>query len=379
MIKLNFQTIIRKMEFLQKDKRFPKIYIIVVNWNGWKDTIECLESLLSIEYPNYKIIVVDNGSSDDSLKYMIDWTKGNINIESKFITLPFKKPIKFSLIEWQGYVSFIPEDSLITFIKNKKNAGYSGGNNIGIQFALKNKADFTFILNNDTVVDKNILKEFLSAYEIFGPACYGAKFYYYSNPKKIQFSGVIFDFLRMNFYNSCFNVNNFKEIFYAYGAGFFLPCSIFEEIGLFDERLLLFEENDLCCRIKKKGYKIILVPTAIIYHKVSSSFNKNKANIVYFYTRSRFLWVKKNLNIFWKIWLFLVFTLDLLWSFLVILLEFPIVLLISLFKLLKCIIFQKSSKESFTFIVEKVKHRVLKIKMKILGFRDYMLRKFCIL
>ncbi|MCM8833546.1 MAG: glycosyltransferase [Candidatus Omnitrophica bacterium] len=352
---------------------WPKIFIIIVNWNGWKDTIECLESLLLVKYPNYKIIVIDNGSTDNSLDYMIEWAKGNIEVKSKFITFVSKKPIKFSLIDWQKF-NYISDDSLIVFIKSEKNLGYSGGNNIGIKYALKNKVDFILILNNDTVVNENILTEFLSAYKKFGKACYGAKFYYYFHPGKIEFSGIIFDFLRMSFFHSHTDSKKFKEIYYAYGAGFFLPCSIIEEVGLFDERLLLFEENDLCCRIKRKGYKIILVPKAVIYHKHSSSFKKSKISAEYFYARSRFLWAEKNLNIIWRVWLFFVFFCEVLWLYLrFFLFEILWFFLLFLYEVMKGL---NNKKEKFFCFKENLNYRLLRGKAKIQGFKDYIEKRF---
>src|SRR3989339_346256 len=120
----------------------PLVYILILNWNGKEDTLECLSSLKKIDYPNYKTIVIDNGSTDDSVKI--------IN----------KKYPKIKIIE------------------NKKNLGYAEGNNVGIRYALKNKADYVLILNNDTIVDKKFLTELVKVGEsnekvgIVGPNVY---------------------------------------------------------------------------------------------------------------------------------------------------------------------------------------------------------------
>src|SRR5262245_54733842 len=107
----------------------PKICIIILNWNGKKDTLECLQSVQQISYENFETVVVDNGSSDDSVTI----------IQSEF-----------------------PH---ITLLETGKNLGYAEGNNVGIRYGLQQKADFLFILNNDTIVDKDILTHFVQGFK----------------------------------------------------------------------------------------------------------------------------------------------------------------------------------------------------------------------
>jgi len=110
----------------------PKVAIIIVNWDGWEDTIECLESLYRIDYPNYEIIIIDNHSQDDSVRRIKDYSEGKE----------------------------------LTIIENEDNYGFAEGNNIGIRYALKYlKPKYILLLNNDTVVDKDFLKELISAGE----------------------------------------------------------------------------------------------------------------------------------------------------------------------------------------------------------------------
>src|SRR5579872_3284426 len=109
------------------NKRDPLIFIILLNWNGKKDTLACLESLQKVRYSSFQTIVVDNGSTDDSVHA----------IRTRY-----------------------PEISLI---ETGENLGFAGGNNCGIQYALEKGADFIFLLNNDTEVDPDILTSFVSA------------------------------------------------------------------------------------------------------------------------------------------------------------------------------------------------------------------------
>ncbi|MCE5214153.1 MAG: glycosyltransferase, partial [Methanobacterium sp.] len=102
----------------------PKVTIVIVNWNGWEDTIECLKSLYHVNYTNFNIIIVDNHSQDDSVKKIKDY------IENKKLIL----------------------------IVNDENYGFAEGNNIGIRYAQKNfNPDYILLLNNDTIVDKEFL------------------------------------------------------------------------------------------------------------------------------------------------------------------------------------------------------------------------------
>src|SRR5579859_6278398 len=113
--------------------KLPKVSLIILNWNGWKDTLACVNSLSSIAYPNYELIIVDNGSSDESVKKIALWTKNKKNIR---------------------------------FLINEKNYGYAKGNNIAIRNVLKKgKSSYILVLNNDTLVEKNFLIELVTAAE----------------------------------------------------------------------------------------------------------------------------------------------------------------------------------------------------------------------
>ncbi|MEN4006462.1 MAG: glycosyltransferase [Methanobacterium sp.] len=127
----------------------PNVSIIILNWNGWKDTIECLESLYQIDYPNYEVIVVDNASSDNSIEKIRDYCKGKIKVKSEFFEYnSINKPIEiFELnkdetrkIEEMYYN--LPSNRKLILIKNDQNYGYAEGNNIGIRYALNTLENF---------------------------------------------------------------------------------------------------------------------------------------------------------------------------------------------------------------------------------------------
>ena len=245
----------------------PNVFIIILNWNGKKDTLECLSSLKKIYYKNYKIVLVDNGSKDDSVK----------EIKKNFPS--------------------------VEIIKNKKNLGFSEGNNVGIRYALKNEADYVLLLNNDTIVYKDFLKKMIGEAEkneqigIIGP-----KIYYYSKPKILWFSGGMINYKKGLFTHIGQNKKDSKEyshlgnVDYITGCAMLIKKSVIKSIGLLDPKYFAyFEDIDYCIRAKKAGYGIRLVPEAKIKHKVSSSSGGEENPLkTYYKNRNILLFMKKH-------------------------------------------------------------------------------------
>ena len=181
-----------------------KIYIILVNYNGWKDTLECLESLLRIDYPAYQIIIVDNNSSDDSIDRIIKWTHGRQEViydgqsRLKHLSQPnVTKPVPYIVYSQSEAIqgcNKIKERQLgnpVIIIKADENGGFSYGNNIGIKYALaKDDFDSIILLNNDTVVDKDAIKNIMNAKIQHGDtAIYGGRILYYDKPDILWYDG----------------------------------------------------------------------------------------------------------------------------------------------------------------------------------------------
>ena len=248
---------------------YPKVSVILVNWNGKNDTIECLESVHKIDYPQYEVIVVDNGSRDNSVSV----------VRERF-----------------------PE---VTIIETGRNLGFSGGNNAGIRRALQDGAECILLLNNDTIVDSQIINGFLNAMQdLPKEGILAAKIYYYSEPNRVWYAGAKWIKESAHFVHvgqGCFDTgsefNAIMETDYACGCALFVNSELFKKIGLFDEKFFLtFEETDLCYRARKAGYRSYFIPDAKVWHKVStSSGGENSALFHYFLTRNRLLWAEKNL------------------------------------------------------------------------------------
>jgi len=284
----------------------PSVAVIILNWNGWKDTIECLESIYHINYPNYQVIVVDNNSSDDSIQKISDYAWGKIEVKSNFFKYDSTdKPIE--IINYNEEYSELAKNSTynkhLIIIENKKNYGFAEGNNIGIKFAFKNlNPDYILLLNNDTVVDNEFLNILVQEGEkdikigLLGP-----KMYYYDNPNVIWCIGGKIDWKLARGLHIGINQTDIgqytekKNFDYINGSAILIKRKVLEEIGLFDKNFFLyFEETDLALRATKKGYKNSYIPNAKIWHKVSKSSGGVKKEIgLYYITRNRWIFMKK--------------------------------------------------------------------------------------
>jgi len=197
-----------------KMNKFPKIYIIILNYNNWADTIECLESVLRNDYPNYQVIVVDNNSPNNSVEYLKAWAEGKLDVwvnpNNPLRSLsfpPVTKPIPYicySREEAEKGGNLELEENLkkeipkgvstnypVIFIQNENNLGFAGGNNVGIRYALaKNDFDSIILLNNDTVIEKETILNLVEAKLKLGEkSIYGGRIFYYNAPDKIWYDG----------------------------------------------------------------------------------------------------------------------------------------------------------------------------------------------
>ncbi|MCX5751936.1 MAG: glycosyltransferase family 2 protein [Candidatus Saganbacteria bacterium] len=245
----------------------PKVGIILLNWNQYQDTKECLASLSKINYPNYKIVVVDNDSKDGSVD----------RLEKEF-----PSPL---------------------FIRNRENLGFTGGNNVGIQRALEESADYVLLLNNDTIVKPDFLDVLVKAAEkdpqigVVGP-----KIYYYDHPDTIWFAGGGINHLTGQTYHFGLNkVDNGefdteKEVDFVTGCAFLVKAPVLKKVGVLDDDYFFSHEDvDLCWRIKKAGYMLKYVPTAIIYHKFAKSAGGRFSSLyIYYRVRNTLLFDLKN-------------------------------------------------------------------------------------
>lgn len=290
-----------------------KVYIILLNWNNWRDTIDCLESLGDMNYPAYQIVIADNDSEDHSVEKIVEY------LHQK--ELSSKNESYFILSEDEIYSrSFLPEtfsqplsnsDYPVVIIRNKGNYGFGKGNNVALKFFLSQKdSDLVWLLNNDTTVDNKALQYLVQ--EINKDPNVGASgstIFYHDQPSTIQTvgGGAFFPFLgqaRLLFKNENKNIlsQNLamvirKKLFYIMGASLLIKKEVLKEVGIFDEDYFLYaEEMDLCYRIRQKGYSLAVSLNSWVFHKESSSL-KDKKHFYYFYLfKSNLLFLRKHFH-----------------------------------------------------------------------------------
>ena len=264
----------------------PTVYIVIVNWNGWRDTLECLESLFKLEYKTFHIVVVDNDSNDDSVSHILHW-----------LTALDEKVSIFKIGEFEKQSLGI--DSRVTLILNDKNLGFASANNIGMRFALRDKnSKYIWILNNDTIVDPLSLNHLVSvASSNANIGMTGGVILDKVNPEKIMVcAGGTWN----KYFASTSRLGNGADIClksdkllsnmdYIAGAHMLVSRQLVESVGLMREDLFLYcEEIDWAIRAKKNNFSFGFAANSYIQHKGSSSiapqgdlfteyyFNRNK-------------------------------------------------------------------------------------------------------
>lgn len=255
------------------------VWVSLINFKGRENTIDCLNSLGKAVKDNFelKVVVVDNSSSGK-------------------LTLPkYPFPLKILL--------------------SKKNLGFSGGHNLGIKYALENGADYILVLNNDTLVDNNLISELLRSIGsdpmvgIAAPKIYFASGFEFHKDrykkavlgKVIWYAGGVMDW--KNVLASHRGVdevdkgqfNKTESTSFASGCCMLIKKEVFEKVGLFEEKYFLYyEDNDFCIRAQKRGFGIIFVPEAVVWHKNASSAGGSGSELQdYYITRNRLIFGMK--------------------------------------------------------------------------------------
>lgn len=248
---------------------YPKVSIIILNWNGLEDTIECVKSIKKITYPNYKVIVVDNGSEGDDVKVLREKFRDYIHI-----------------------------------IENDKNYGFAEGNNIGIRYVLSKRTHYVFLLNNDTVVvSTDLLNGFVEVSKsLSGVGALAPSIFRYDVPQKKETTNMSEQPMWKKYFwkyivppyefpitNSISRVGGYtvSEEPTLTGAALFIDSGALRACGLFNEKFFCYgEEAELLKRMRTKGYFIGFVPELKILHKGARASQGNPGLKIYYQTRN---------------------------------------------------------------------------------------------
>lgn len=268
-----------KSESTPAPSREPRVSIIILNLNSYDVTRACLVSLRELNYPNFEITLVDNGSGDSS---------------------------------GERLARDFPE---LRCIRNDENLGFTGGNNVGIRDALGRGPDYLLLLNNDTVVAANFLSELVRVAEndarigILNP-----KIYFFEPADKIWCAGGIhkpwWSFAKMVGVHErdVGRYDQTREISFATGCALLIKSEVVRQIGPLDEVFFLgFEDLDWCVRALQAGFKAVYVPAAVVWHKDSYDTKKNlgKPGKDFYSIRNSILFARKHMpSRYWPLFFF---------------------------------------------------------------------------
>ena len=245
----------------------PSAHIVILNWNGLADTLECLASLEQQDYPSLRIHVVDNGSAESEAS-QIERQYPGVNV-----------------------------------IRQPTNLGFCGGNNVGIQCALTEGADYVLIINNDSVAPPDMISTLINeSAALDNVGAVSPVILYHPDHDTIWYAGSVWEA----------DVAGFRHVLedravaqlrqehpyasaYACGCCLLVHSSVLRSVGLMDERYFAYyDEADWCSRMKKAGLECYVVPRARLYHKVSGS--APRLIVSYLMSRNRLLWMKDHLT-----------------------------------------------------------------------------------
>lgn len=281
--------------------QYKNVYIILLNWNGWEDTIECLESLQRIDYKNFKVIIVDNGSTNDSIEQIKKYLSSQ--------AIQFQESYAKEALSADELSCGQSSEADYFLTKNFENLGFAGGNNVGIAFAEKQQADLVLLLNNDTTVEPNFLTNLVKEYNRGKYVALTPQIRYFDYPDLLwNCGGKLLWFGSKKYFFPQKPVSDLpkKDVM---DISFVTGCALlydYKKVGYLSEDFFFGEEDyEISLRMKRKNLKIGCVLNSIIYHKVSRSITASSENTfgkVYVHYLNRFVNIKKyNPYLKWKL------------------------------------------------------------------------------
>ena len=238
------------------------ICIVILNWNGWKDTLDCLTSIFQSNHAEFCCVVVDNGSTDDSINQIQRWAAARL------------EPTDWTLLR---HPEPVPLDRRLILVESPENLGFAGGCNLGIRAAILGGAEFIWLLNNDTGIRPDCLYNLVS-FLLRHPAISAVTPKIHTTDNRIWNCGG-----QLTWYGGrTYDLSNqpldtapdsgWKPVSFMTGCAALFRTSLFTEHGLLSERFFFGEEDiEFCRRVRKQGIHLACVYDAVITHKVSQS------------------------------------------------------------------------------------------------------------
>jgi GT2 family glycosyltransferase len=288
----------------------PRVHVLLVNYNGWRDTLECLESVYRLDYPDVRVIVCDNGSSDCSVERIQAWAEGtepttvaHVGARDALHLTSVRKPIRYALGNRAQAEDgrLANADAQLVLVRLGENLGFTGGNNVGLRY-LQTRGEnggLVWILNNDTVVEPSCLREMVARLtENPKLGAMGATVFWYDRPDSIQVAGGG----RLSRWSGFTKVARVQanersrppRFDFISGACMLIRLDVVRRVGLLDERYFMYsEEVDWCLRMRQVGMHLGYAPRARVWHKGEGSMQRPSERRDYHTVRSALLLIHK--------------------------------------------------------------------------------------
>lgn len=257
---------------------FPSVAIILINYNGSKVTLECLQSLQKLTATDFCVFLVDNGSTSSDVEFL-------------------KHGIEKLRLSYQ-----------LLLIETGINLGYAGGNNTGIRHALEEGHELFWLLNNDTEVNENSLVELQKVISEKAVGIAGSKIYYFGS-RKIWYAGASISMVTGNAVVAGKNEedagqydgNKFPQ--FITGCSMLIKKEVIEQIGyLKEDYFMYYEDADYCMRARNSGWGMVLAPLSVVYHKAGASSDGYENPLIsYYIIRNRFAYIRRFGSVFQKV------------------------------------------------------------------------------
>ncbi len=286
--------------------------IVVLNWNGWRDTVDCLESLQRLTFPDFQVILVDNGSTDDSVERIKAWARGEGSGESRHTAARGPKPIavaEYTREEAEGGGLPTSEAALgamgsprrLVLIRNATNLGFGCGTNVGLRYAVKRRFDYIGPLNNDTSAPPEYLSRLIGTLDSHGEfMAISPKILYADDPGKVFYAGGWARLWRSSVgyvghqQRDRETWRGVRETSFVSGCCFLGRRALFESIGFFDEDFFFgYDEVAYSHVARRRGFAVGVDLDAVMYHKHGRSYGDREPFRVYHNTKNHVLMLRK--------------------------------------------------------------------------------------
>jgi hypothetical protein len=297
----------------------PLVVISILNWNGWQDTLECLESVRRLSYPNYLTVVIDNGSRDHSVERIKTCARENLSPGGVLAEYVPAVALQGGERVTEAALDRTPPANRLVLIRNDENLGFTGGNSVAIDYALYRRApaDYVFLLNNDAVLDKECLSVLVWADQEADAGIVGAVVTDHTGAIIFGRSATVF----RHFFRARFGLplpetqGEFWESPLVNGAAMLMGSRVLRSVRLrrgtyFNDALFMYgDELDFCTAARREGYKAVVARNAIASHrlKVRRQGPDNTTRPFYYSTRNRVLLSRSLLPVGYRLIFHLIF------------------------------------------------------------------------